>query len=93
MVPPLRICSATERLKVIVTETGWPTAESNMADPTNSRRFTAGVVKASKHGTPLRPGPMNIYLFELYDEVNKTGELHEKHFGLFTIDGKQKTGH
>ena len=86
------MCAPVQRLlQVVVTETGWPSAANDMANPTNSRRFTAGVVKASKHGTPLRPGHMDIYLFELLDKCKKTtGETHENHFGLFTIDGKQK---
>lgn len=79
-------------IQVTVTETGWPTAESSMADSGSARKFTAGIVRASVHGTPLRPGRMDIYLFELFDERHKTGERHEKHFGLFDFEGNPKRG-
>lgn len=81
-----------DAMEVTVTETGWPTAESSMADSGSARKFTAGIVRASVHGTPLRPGRMDIYLFELFDERHKTGERHEKHFGLFDFEGNPKRG-
>lgn len=61
-----------------------------MADNEIARRFTAGASRASTRGTPLRPGRMDVYLFELYDECQKDGAPHEKHFGLFDIDGRPK---
>jgi len=61
-----------------------------MADKQSAKRFTAGVTAASVKGTPLRPGRMDIYLFELYDESLKPGADEEKHFGLFNIEGVQK---
>ena len=61
-----------------------------MTDCESARRFTAGVCAASIKGTPLRPGRMHLYLFELYDESRKEGAPHEKHFGLFDADGQMK---
>ena len=61
-----------------------------MADCESGRRFNAGVCAASKKGTPLRPGRMDLYLFELYDESGKDGAPHEKHFGLFDVHGHPK---
>lgn len=61
-----------------------------MADNESARRFTAGACLASTKGTLLRPGRLDVYLFELYDECQKDGAPHEKHFGLFDIDGKPK---
>lgn len=60
-----------------------------MANKANARRYTAGVIGISMRGTPLRPGRMGMYLFELYDESNKDG-AHEKHFGLFDINENPK---
>lgn len=59
-----------------------------MTDAKNAREFTAGMSAASVKGTPLRPGRIDVYLFELYDESEKTGAEHEKHFGLFDIEGR-----
>ncbi|MCI67020.1 glucan endo-13-beta-glucosidase 8-like, partial [Trifolium medium] len=47
---------------------------------------------ANKEGSPLRPGPMNVYLFGLVDENLKSvapGDF-ERHWGIFHYDGKPK---
>ncbi|CAM9997100.1 unnamed protein product [Ascophyllum nodosum] len=79
-----------DAMDVVVTETGWPSACADMGDGPSARRFTAGAAAASVNGTPLRPGRMDVYLFELYDESLKHGADHEKHFGLFDVEGAQK---
>ncbi|CAN0222467.1 unnamed protein product [Ectocarpus sp. 4 AP-2014] len=79
-----------DQLEMVVTEVGWPTAGSDMADKESARRFTAGATLVSTKGTPLRPGRLDVYLFELYDECQKDGAAHEKHFGLFDIGGCPK---
>lgn len=61
-----------------------------MADRQSAKRFITGAITASVEGTPLRPGRMDIYLFELYDESLKPGADEETHFGLFDIEGVQK---
>lgn len=61
-----------------------------MANKANARRYTAGVIEISMRGTLLRPGCMDMYLFELYDESGKTGAHEEKHFGLFDINENPK---
>ncbi|EMS60499.1 Glucan endo-1,3-beta-glucosidase, acidic isoform [Triticum urartu] len=39
-------------------------------------------------GTPRRPGaPVEVFLFDLYDEDGKTGAEFERHFGIFRADG------
>lgn len=66
------------------------TAGGYMANKANARRYTAEVIEISMRGTPLRPGRMDMYLFELYDESSKDGAYEEKHFGLFDIEGNPK---
>lgn len=86
------ICSSLVPFNMTALGNSWmiSAAESDMASNANARKFTAGVCKASVRGTPSRPGRMDVYLFELYDESRKEGACHEKHFGLFDQEGCQK---
>ncbi|KAH0467905.1 hypothetical protein IEQ34_002938 [Dendrobium chrysotoxum] len=81
-------------LKIIVGEVGWPTDGAKSADTANAKRFYDGFLKkmATNKGTPMRPGPLEVYLFSLIDENMKSivpGNF-ERHWGLFTYDGKPK---
>ncbi|KAG0491780.1 hypothetical protein HPP92_005178 [Vanilla planifolia] len=81
-------------MDIIVGEVGWPTNGAPNANTANAKRFYDGFFKkmASNRGTPLRPGPMEVYLFSLIDENMKSilpGNF-ERHWGLFTYDGKLK---
>jgi len=80
----------SNNLEIIVTETGWPSSGEHMANDRNTFRFTEGIKKVSKYGTPMRPGSKDCLLFELYDENLKTGPGFEKHFGVFTHEGREK---
>ncbi|OAY71200.1 Glucan endo-1,3-beta-glucosidase 8 [Ananas comosus] len=68
-------------LKVIVGEVGWPTDGDKNANKI-----------ARKEGTPLRPGDMEVYIFALIDENQKSVQPgnFERHWGIFTYDGKPK---
>lgn len=79
------------RTELIVTETGWPSEGASMASNTNTSRFVEGIRRSCAQGTPLRRGPKEILLFELYDENLKEGSPTEKHFGVFHHDGSLKT--
>ncbi|KAJ8446881.1 hypothetical protein Cgig2_016191 [Carnegiea gigantea] len=54
----------------------------------NARTYYSNLISHAKQGTPLKPGPMEIYLFEMFDEDNKPGDV-EKHFGLFYPNNQQ----
>ncbi|KAL0432002.1 UNVERIFIED_CONTAM: Glucan endo-1,3-beta-glucosidase 6 [Sesamum radiatum] len=45
-------------------------------------------------GTPMRPGPINAYLFSLIDEDQKSIQPgnFERHWGIFKYDGQPKYG-
>uniref|UniRef100_A0A0D9WRN1 glucan endo-1,3-beta-D-glucosidase n=1 Tax=Leersia perrieri TaxID=77586 RepID=A0A0D9WRN1_9ORYZ len=89
-------------LKVVVGEVGWPTDGDKNANIKLAKRYYDGLLKklSKKEGTPLRPGKMDVYMFGLFDEDMKSimpGNF-ERHWGIFTYDGKPKfpmdlTGH
>lgn len=81
-------------LSIIVGENGWPTDGDKNANPKYAQRFNQGFmsrVMAGK-GTPMRPNPVDAYLFSLIDEDTKSivpGNF-ERHWGLFYFDGQPK---
>ncbi|CAN8252896.1 unnamed protein product [Cochlearia groenlandica] len=76
-------------VKLVVTETGWPSAgdESEIgAGSVNAAAYNGGLVKRvlTGNGTPLKPKePLNVYLFALFNENQKTGPTSERNYGLF----------
>ncbi|KAI9108695.1 hypothetical protein K1719_020342 [Acacia pycnantha] len=83
-------------LDISVGEVGWPTDgdETGNGIPSNAQRFYKGLMKkmANKKGTPLRNGPIDMYLFSLFDEDMKSiapGNF-ERHWGIFQYDGRPK---
>ncbi|XP_061343922.1 glucan endo-1,3-beta-glucosidase 8-like [Gastrolobium bilobum] len=79
---------------ITIGEVGWPTDGHKHANLNNAKRFYQGFLKkmASKKGTPLHPGPLDVYLFSLTDENYKSiapGNF-ERHWGIFRYDGKPK---
>ncbi|KAL9313741.1 hypothetical protein ACSQ67_019193 [Phaseolus vulgaris] len=81
-------------MRIVVGEIGWPTDGNKHANNKNAKRFYQGLLKnmASKQGTPLRPGAMEMYLFSLTDENMKSIEpgKFERHWGIFGYDGSAK---
>ncbi|MCO5568139.1 hypothetical protein L7F22_021835 [Adiantum nelumboides] len=82
-------------IKVIVTETGWPSegdANEPGANKKNARSYTLNIMKrlTTQKGTPLKPNiPLKAYLFALFNEDSKPGPLSERHYGLFNPNGTQ----
>jgi glucan endo-1,3-beta-glucosidase 5/6 len=81
-------------VSVVVGEVGWPTDGDASASIDYARRFNQGFLAhvASGQGTPLRPGPLDAYLFSLVDEDRKSIQPgnFERHWGLFYYDGTPK---
>ncbi|KAL8519059.1 hypothetical protein ACS0TY_010124 [Phlomoides rotata] len=78
-------------IPVAVTETGWPTGGGFAAGPENALAYNGDVVMRTlaNVGTPKRPGVgVEVFLFDLFDENGKSGGEYEKHFGIFSVDGK-----
>ncbi|KAH7286690.1 hypothetical protein KP509_32G018300 [Ceratopteris richardii] len=82
-------------IKVIVTETGWPSkgdASEPGATKENAQLYNANLMKhlARHRGTPKKPGiPLEAYIFALFNEDSKPGPESERHYGLFKPDGTE----
>ncbi|KAK9134404.1 hypothetical protein Syun_013734 [Stephania yunnanensis] len=81
-------------LKIVVGEVGWPTDGDKHGTIELAQKWYSGFMKkmASDKGTPLRPGPLDVYLFGLVDENMKSiapGSF-ERHWGIFRYDGNPK---
>ncbi|GKV38743.1 hypothetical protein SLEP1_g46622 [Rubroshorea leprosula] len=76
-------------VKVVVTETGWPSKgdENEIgAGEENAASYNGNLVRRvlTGSGTPLRPqDPLNVYLFALFNENEKSGPTSERNYGLF----------
>lgn len=81
-------------LSIIIGEVGWPTDGDKNANLNYAQQFNQGFMNSiiAGKGTPLRPGPMDAYLFSLIDEDAKSIEPgnFERHWGLFYFDGQPK---
>ncbi|KMT12799.1 hypothetical protein BVRB_4g088930 [Beta vulgaris subsp. vulgaris] len=76
-------------LKIVVTETGWPSQgdenEVGASGP-NAAAYNGNLAKRvlTGGGTPLRPNdPLDVYLFALFNENQKPGPTSERNYGLF----------
>lgn len=81
-------------MPIIVGEIGWPTDGDVNANLKYAQRFNQGFMMhiSGGKGTPLRPGPIDAYLFSLIDEDAKSIDPgnFERHWGIFTYDGLPK---
>ncbi|KAH7405477.1 hypothetical protein KP509_15G072000 [Ceratopteris richardii] len=77
-------------LPLMVTETGWPSAGGLEATTVvNAQKYNNNVVAhvLGGGGTPKRPAvPLQVFIFALFNENQKTGPDYEQHFGLFYPD-------
>uniref|UniRef100_A0A803LJA4 Glucan endo-1,3-beta-D-glucosidase n=1 Tax=Chenopodium quinoa TaxID=63459 RepID=A0A803LJA4_CHEQI len=76
-------------VRIVVTETGWPTGGGEDASPDNARMYNGNVVRRARGdvGTPMRPGVgVEVFLFDMFDENEKDGQEYEKHFGVFELN-------
>ncbi|XP_027066913.1 glucan endo-1,3-beta-glucosidase 6 [Coffea eugenioides] len=81
-------------LPVIIGEIGWPTDGDRNANLNYAQRFNQGFMShvSGGKGTPMRPGPIDAYLFSLIDEDAKSIQPgnFERHWGVFYFDGQPK---
>ncbi|XP_061347746.1 glucan endo-1,3-beta-glucosidase 5-like [Gastrolobium bilobum] len=81
-------------LPIIVGEIGWPTDGDINGNLQYAQRFNQGFMSRfiAGKGTPMRPGPLDAYLFSLIDEDAKSIQPgnFERHWGMFYFDGQPK---
>ncbi|EAY77183.1 hypothetical protein OsI_05153 [Oryza sativa Indica Group] len=70
-------------VKVVVSESGWPSAGGFGASVDNARAYNQGLIDHVGRGTPKRPGPLEAYIFAMFNENQKNGDPTERNFGLF----------
>ncbi|KAF3791729.1 Glucan endo-1-3-beta-glucosidase acidic isoform PR-O [Nymphaea thermarum] len=84
------VYSAMERagaagVGIQVSESGWPSAGGDPAVTTigNAQTYNQNLVRHAAQGTPKRPGPIEIFVFALFNENQKTPVGIENNWGLF----------
>ncbi|KAK7264062.1 hypothetical protein RJT34_31665 [Clitoria ternatea] len=74
-------------LNIVVSESGWPSEGGDGATGESAATYYGNLITHAKGGTPKRPnGPIETYLFAMFDENKKPGAETEQHFGLFRPD-------
>ncbi|KAK1277801.1 Glucan endo-1,3-beta-glucosidase [Acorus gramineus] len=70
-------------MPIVVSESGWPSDGGFAASVVNAGTYNANLVKHVGGGTPRKSGPLETYIFAMFNENQKTGDPTEQHFGLF----------
>ncbi|KAF8772279.1 hypothetical protein HU200_005931 [Digitaria exilis] len=69
-------------VKVLVSESGWPSAGGKGASPENARIYNQNLIDHVRKGTPRQPHPIKTYLFSMFNENQKAKGV-ERNWGLF----------
>ncbi|KAF7033576.1 hypothetical protein CFC21_044660 [Triticum aestivum] len=75
--------AGTPNVRVVVSESGWPSGGGFGASVDNARNYNQGLIDHIRNGTPKRPGAIETYIFAMFNENKKPGDEVERNFGLF----------
>ncbi|RLM61067.1 hypothetical protein C2845_PM14G13180 [Panicum miliaceum] len=70
-------------VRVVVSESGWPSGGGFGASVDNARSYNQGLIDHVGRGTPKRPGALETFIFAMFNENQKGGDPTERNFGLF----------
>nr|CAA77085.1 glucan endo-1,3-beta-D-glucosidase [Triticum aestivum] len=73
-------------VKVVISESGWPSAGGFAASADNARTYNQGLINHVGGGTPKKREALETYIFAMFNENQKTGDATERSFGLFNPD-------
>lgn len=82
-------------VKITVSESGWPSKGEPgdmAATPQNAKTYNTRLIERaqSSKGTPMRPKEkIDIFVFALFNENKKEGDVTERNFGIFNGDGSK----
>jgi len=77
-------------MRVVIGETGWPTAGGKAATVENACTYVNGLVSWVGLGVEEGEAGREVYVFEAFDEQLKPAEGIEPHWGLMTERGVSK---
>nr|Q02126.1 RecName: Full=Glucan endo-1,3-beta-glucosidase GIII; AltName: Full=(1->3)-beta-glucan endohydrolase GIII; AltName: Full=(1->3)-beta-glucanase isoenzyme GIII; AltName: Full=Beta-1,3-endoglucanase GIII; Flags: Precursor [Hordeum vulgare]CAA47473.1 glucan endo-1,3-beta-glucosidase [Hordeum vulgare] len=75
--------AGTPGVKVVISESGWPSDQGFGATAQNARAYNQGLINHVGNGSPKKAGALESYIFAMFNENLKDGDELEKNFGLF----------
>ncbi|GJM91920.1 hypothetical protein PR202_ga08342 [Eleusine coracana subsp. coracana] len=75
--------AGTPGVRVVISESGWPSAGGFGASIDNARNYNQGLINHVGQGTPKKRQPLETYIFAMFNENQKPGDPTEQNFGLF----------
>lgn len=82
-------------IDITVSESGWP-SKGNRGDtaatPQNAKTYNTRLIERAQSykGTPMKPkDKVEIFVFALFNENKKEGDVSERNFGIFNGDGSK----
>jgi exo-beta-1,3-glucanase (GH17 family) len=84
--------SGYPNIGIVISESGWPSSGNDIATASLAGNYNNNFIQhvLSDAGTPKRPGKsIESFVFSMFNEDQKPGDITEQHFGLFYPDTEQ----
>ncbi|OVA10376.1 Glycoside hydrolase [Macleaya cordata] len=84
-----------QTVEIVISESGWPSkggSGDTAATPGNAKTYNTRLIERgeSNRGTPMRPkDKIEVFVFSLFNENQKKGDISERNFGIFNGDGSK----